>query len=441
MFIRWGFCLLVCSVICIQWVGADKREDLLSEQMQVRQADCLESIQEIARLSRLNLELSPEEEMQRILTILDEVYCRLPHYKESDDLSSNVGVFLQDALQRDASEYVIVDAVTTAIGGKSKDIVFLIKNQQDQLCFVIKAFRYPRLADSKFLPELSALDALSNLKLPQVGSIEPLAVAICRCEEMEYGLLLETAATGKRMDQYIYAAAENPVGSQERQKSLDLARCAFIRMGASLAHLHRTKSTFLQPFSKEAIAKMNQKRIDILNNPFIIECLQNKIDVSDWNAYLDKMINQVEQITNFASFQHGDAHLGNMFYDADQDLFYFIDVAKLHRSLSLQGEPLLDRTVDILRADENLRRKAIGLLSDEEIEVLLTAYYDAYQQVSGRLLDVRLLECYRAYIKMGRLISYSRYINHTDPALRAEEQAIFDKAIEYFHKQIRDKID
>lgn len=428
------FQLVFSFILTSCFATEDIRE--LSRAMAVAQNGSIHEIVLNAREYRTNPAVPLEKEEERQQKLLQEVYYHLVSYQEEDSLENAIKAFLTDILGMDALDFSVVDAGQTDLGGKSHDPVFMVKDLEGRLCYIVKAFCNPRQLSSKFLPEISALDFIKELALPSVGAIEPLAVASYREGSNEWGLLLESVAKGKRMDQYILELGQQELGSEQRQNHLQVAQSAFIRMGQSLAELHAIKSPQPGSLPLSDFQKYDDKLMQVMDDSFIVKELAEHLSISDFYNYVQEIKDQCLQVPIFYTYWHGDAHLGNLFYDQEQDVFYFIDVAKMHRSIAAQEQPLLDGTIDLLRVEENFRRKALDLLTEEEVNLLLTSFYQAYEDQAGQLPDERLLAFHKTYVKLGRLIRYSRYVEEKDPEQQASDRKVFESAVDYFKNQI-----
>lgn len=396
-----------------------------------------EVINSHAQEYRLNPSLPSDQEEERQKKILESVYTNLVNYNSGNCLEDAIKAFLADSQSVDPSLYIIIDAKKTDIKGKSHDPVFLIKDKNDTLCYVVKAFLNPRELSSKFLPEISALNLLEDLALPHVTPIKPLGFARYTDGKQEWGLLIETAASGKRLDQYIFQLAKPDLNSEELQSRLKIAEKAFYRTGQCLAELHKIKSPIPAIIPLSERNKFDDKLTRLLENPVIVNELSKNICMSDFIEYLNAIRNQILDVPVPCSYWHGDAHLGNMIYDETNDRFSFIDVAKMHRSVDLYGLPLLDGTIDLMRVEENLHRKALSIIPEKEINRLITSFYQGYEDEAGQLPDERIRLFYRIYKKLGRLVKYVHYLEEMDPVQRSIDNAIFDNTINYFSNVIK----
>lgn len=394
-----------------------------------------QTLLEYARAYRVDLDLSLAEDEKRRLDILDRFCENLPIYS-GDHFFQILYLFLEKTVPAPANSYNIVDSESTFLRGKSLDKVFFIYDGDQKLAYVVKAFKNPHTLSSKFLQEISALELLQSLDLPHVGTICPMAAAIGIHNGEPLGLLLQSAASGIRMDQYVYAVSQLPPESSARRDLLKSVEKAFKRMGESLAHLHNHRSIQCVPLPKDYFKKLDEKIKAVFEDSFIRHSIALYMPLETFTSYLHFVIQQAKEVSLHLSYQHGDSHLGNMFYDEAEDKLYLIDNALLHKSLDRHKNPLLDGTSDLLRADEHFRRKSFGFLSQEEVEHLIDIYYASYLKISKILPDNRLVAFYRAYLKLGRLFNYRNYQEELDPHKRMRDQAIFTQVLEYFAETI-----
>ncbi len=389
-----------------------------------------------ARAYRKDTTLPEDQEKLRQKAILEQAFGTLPKYDDEPSLENAVRRFVKDELFLNGNGHTIIDASLTDIGGKSHDPVFFIKDEAGSLCYVVKAFQHPRDLSGKFLPEISALDLIAELALPGVAPVTPIAFALYRKDGEEWALLLETAAKGQRIDQFVYQAGALQPASKERLDFLNVCHKAFRNLGEGFAKLHARKSTLPNYLPQQDIVKYDQKLFQILNSPFIQEELHKRIPIENFVRYIECIKREASHFPIYYSYWHGDAHLGNLFFNEQEEAIYLIDVARMHQSISIQGEPLLSGTMDLIRVDESLRRKAIGHLSEEELDKLLHTFYSAYEECSGERLEGPVFLFDRTSKKLGRLIKYARYIHQTDPIKRSSDLAVFEATLEYFTIQI-----
>ncbi len=400
------------------------------------QSDLTQEVLHYARAYRKDTTLAKKQEQKRQEKILEEVFARLPTYNSFDSLEHAVCGFLADALSFLPHDYRVVDAGRTSFAGRSNDRVFLIYDPDNRLCFALKAFRNPRDSDSKFIPEISALDFIEQLSLPGVAPVKPIAFGSFSASQREWGLLLETAAGGERLDQFVFQLGAKEIGSIARKTLFDRCEKALRRTAESLAWLHSRQSSRQYPIPSNDLSAYDKKLAKILNNPFILEEIEKWIPVQDFINYARRIKGEAMAATVRYCYWHGDANLANMFYDSAADAIYFIDVHRLHYSLDIREEPLLVGTIDLVHVEDHLLSTVAGNLEEWEYNALASSFYESYELCSGQKIPEPILSYYRTYFKLTRLIYFSNYKDKKDPFRQLSDKHCFELAIKYFADRI-----
>ncbi len=172
-----------------------------------------------------------------------------------------------------------------------------------------------------------------------------------------------------------------------------------------------------------------------MTNEFVAEELSKRMDLSDFVNYVIGIKDKALPVSLYYTFVHGDSHLANVFYDSETDSTTFIDLAGMHRSIDIQGEPILHATIDFVRFEDSLRFKSSNILTGEEEKSLLASFNAGYQDAGGEIPEERLFDFYNMYVKLRRLASKSRYVNEEDPRIRASDKLIFEDSVRYFEEQ------
>lgn len=385
-----------------------------------------------ARQYRFDSSLLDEQEQKREKELVEKAFDTLVHYDTCESLEEAVIKLVVDALSVHPHDFSIIDAKKAGLGGRSSDRVFMIKDHQGQFCYAVKAFKNPQQMPSKFLYEISALNFIEQLNLPHMGTIYPLAFARYRDQNQQWGLLLESLAQGKRIDHSIAQLAEQSLNTKQRQLDLDLICKAFHQMGKTFASFHRITSANLASIPSDIVEKYEKQLSQILDDSIIVNELSNHVSLSHFIQVMEEIKQAALHTPVVYTYFHGDAHLGNLFYNDEQDLVFFIDVAKMHQSIDLYNFPLSDGTVDLLWIEDSFLRHAIGRLTKEEINILLQKFYESYEMEQGQLPDENLLLFYRTYTRLDRLMRYSGSIKGDESAEQVIEKKLFDDAVNYF---------
>lgn len=304
-------------------------------------AQPIEQVISYAREYRVNPMLTPEEEQQRLKEILSNTYEILPRYEtNSGSLSSAVEEFVKDTLLTevgDTTRYTVIDARTTEFYGKSHDVVFLVQDSEGKVHYVVKAFQNPHQSSGRFLPEISAMDLIQCLNYPGTNPIEPLGMAACLEGSEVWGLLLESAAPGKRLDQYVTAIAQETENSETRKQLFDIAVTAFKRMGESLAGLHSVTSQEKLKIHPSLVAKYDDKFNKVLKDTFITSELTKYFPLSQLKQYVNSVKAAALEVPLYRTYAHGDTNLGNVFLDETSGMTSFIDLYAMHQSVDING--------------------------------------------------------------------------------------------------------
>jgi hypothetical protein len=381
----------------------------------------IEQTIDYAKKMRIDSTLSPEVEAERVLALAQEAASKLPVYPGEKGLDKAVEALLSDAVG--PYSFKLVDIRTTGFQGKSSDRLFLIYDQQGNLSYVAKLFTNFDKLKFRFFHELSANQLFKELKLPGVAPIEPIALAQCDDGVQKWGMFLMAAAPGKTLLEWL---SDKP---EKFEKAL-------ARLGESLALLHQTKAGKPSQLAETAQMRTDKFLADILASPFIISRIEKHFSPQALIDYVGYLKSEANRVPLYCSLEHGDPNLGNVFYDEKTDLISFIDSSKMHSSLDLQGQPLVDGAADLIRVEKNVIRRCLGRLSDQQAQDYMSVFYKAYEKTAGQLPDERLIAYYRGHTALDRLQEYCRYKDQTDPDLAAYEKLVFDDALNYLSQLI-----
>lgn len=354
--------------------------------------------------------------------ILQKVGESLSHY-------NTLSEFVADYTGKPGSDFQFIDVQSTEDGGKSKDFVFFATDQADNPLYVIKAFHAPNTLASKFLKEISSLSFILDRHLHHSTPVYPLAVGSAEIQGETVGLLLESLASGKRIDNTLFAVAKSEGGI--RQAMTLLAQKAFKRLGQAYAELSIVPNAEKGPLPETAYSHLKDKFGEVVNGP-AKEMLEGRIDLDKIQSFIDVIIPKMRKLHFPKAYRHGDPNLGNMIYDFEKDVLYFIDVAKLHDSFDSDLNPTSDSAYDFTRIEESLRRKALSKLNPEEVQLLLNAFYAGYQQVAGKLPPRILRDFWTFDSKIGRLRKYADYPEIANPIEKEARRLTFEDTVQYF---------
>jgi hypothetical protein len=381
---------------------------------------------------RIDTTLPWNKEKRRELNIIKQT-CEILDVYKAQTLQEGIEKFIKKMLFPNEN-FEIVNARTTEFYGKSTGEVFFIKDAQKSLRYIVKAFPDSRTLQSHFLPEVSAIDMVRTLELKKVVPIEQHGMAICFVGKDEWGLLLETAAQGVRLDQYLRDINGENKESAKREERLEIALKAFKRVGTCLACLHATHASEPSTVPMNLLIKCEDKLALILKNHFVVDKLSKHVDMDEFVKYVNEIKGKAQSVKLYCNYIHGDTHMGNIFYDASADCCSFIDLGGLHRSIDVRGEPISHATMDLTQFEDSLGFYS-GHLTEKEMLAVREAFYLGYQEVGGQFPDARLADFYTLYFKLRRLVTKCDYRKETNSKVRDFDKSIFKEAIRYFQQR------
>jgi hypothetical protein len=383
----------------------------------------IDRLTEQAKALRIQTTLPQQEEIARQTALLANAMSQLIDYGEQEKLETAVELLLKNEM--DLDNFTIINSKDTDFFGKSKDEVFFVKSQDGSLRYVVKAFRNPETRAGRLLPELSAMALLRELPEGTFLPVSPLAVGKCRSNETNYGLLVESVAPGKRIDQYTL------------EEKLEKVAHMFQVIGGHFAKLHRADQPLQGTFPEEERLQL-LKKYEALLNPKTLAQLEGKLDLNALKKEVDRVLNEVDSLTLVRSFQHESAHVRNLFFDEERDQVIFIDVAKMHLSIDFEGNPLSDNACDLVRLQESLSHQMVGTLTEKQIKNFVQALYDGYEAYGGHA-DRRLINFYTLTSKLSRLKSSGKFDEIQDPIEKEKHRLTFENNLKFLQELLQNR--
>lgn len=334
---------------------------------------------------------------------------------------------LEDAIQVLLHEcqrpgvFAIVDSKTTAQHGNSHDEVFFILGEDEKLALVVKAFREPASYKSRYLLEIASNALIEKKSCARLCTIEILGSALCSTQGTTFALLLETPASGMRLDQFVFQAAALDVQDPMRPVKMVGAEEAFFAAGAALARLYLIENLPYTYLSKNDAHKIYKKLAKLKS--------LERIDLQALQRYADRVVQQALEVPYKSGYQHGAAHVRNLFYQPELKRITFIDNGHLVKAFESDWQPTGDPAHDLVRLQESLFHKASHLLTPQEMRAVIDALYQGYAS-QGTLPDERLLKFYLLERKLSPM---------TDPD-HPEYKPLLDYCVEYFNKELAENV-
>ena len=301
---------------------------------------------DIAAFTKLAKQLRESDKAdERTLRVTKLFSDKLPDYGEVERLDAAVAALLKASLPC-TSDLRIVNSRKTAFRGKSAAEVFFILDRDSAMKHVVKAFRHPESNPGGLAAELSSMASIRERKLASVACATPIAAGKCRHKGTSYGLLLQSAASGARLDRYIVDIAAHHPGAPERQESLLKARHVFMRVGGCLAEFNGLDQSRRASLARDGSLRIKAEFARLLK-PAVKAKVKGQIDLGRLKKMVDLQLSNCLNQGNF--YHHGDAGLKNVFYDAESDKITLIDLARINKKISRSGKPLSHSLYDFFQ--------------------------------------------------------------------------------------------
>lgn len=340
---------------------------------------------DIARVTRQAKQLRKgkshytRDEKLHLVRLHRAIIRKIPHYGEGP-MEMCVAAFVRHGLKSDG--YSIINSNETILGGESKAKVFFVYNKQGEMKYVVKAFPKPNHFDTGLLAELSGMALIKERHLHTVSTVIPIDIGICLQNGSEYGLLLETAATGQRADQYIQAILDITNEDPKRKERLKEACRMCKAVGRGLSEFHGIDNQQRATLQRTGLLRAKLE-YDILLTPEVKNVLQEYMDLETFNRYVRNQMHVALKLESKKYYRHGDAGPKNVFYDPKAKRILFIDVARIHHFINRAGHPQARNIEDLFLMHRKMMELAQNGLSEEERLQLSASLCAGYTAISG----------------------------------------------------------
>jgi Phosphotransferase enzyme family len=357
----------------------------------------------------------------------------LPNFGNTEQMEKVIVAMVKDALKVNIDPSQIVDSHQTSFHGMSGAHVFFINDKSGDLKLVFKAFRPPGVREKGMLAELSSMDLIRDRHLHTITTVKPIAVGRCHFDGVSYGLLLQSAAKGRRCDQYVKAVNDFPQGDPRREERLQLAQQMCRALGKGLAEFNGLKKE-----QRAYLARMGVLRVKMEYHSLITEQvkqkLEDKLDLVALKDYVKRVLHIILKMNSGRFYCHGDAGLGNIFYDSSTGKITLIDVLRIHRKITRHGSPLSRSLYDLFHVRKSIYDKGEGKLNKEEFVLLFDALYEGF---FGENSDKKH-DLYHMLVKVAQTCDYE---NKADPKERKKFEAIFHTNLDSINSLLKKGVD
>lgn len=365
-----------------------------------------------------------KQEQQRQQILRNALVDSLHDYTDRQGIKTSVSHFLKDQFAIAIPEERITNLKDTPMRGKSSDLVFFIKDEQDKLIYVVKAFNEPGRSGSHFVPELSAMTYIRQSHLKHIETADPLALGRCHYDGILYGLMAESVAAGKRLVDYIYNVTDKSEGSEERRAALDILKKGMAKAGMAIGELQHSVPKIKGPFPLAKIEKM-KSRLKSYMKTRTAKAFSHELPPEKLSEYLTDLMEEASRLDHYYVINHGDAHSRNMTYDPETDVLTMIDLGHMHECIDASGLPHGPEGHDFMRLMEDVQFKSYGLLTASELDEAHEAFKEGFISVTGELPLEKNQEFWAAYRNFSRLDKGSDFMDMLDSPQKEEHRMMF----------------
>lgn len=368
----------------------------------------MDEVLDLSKQFRSNPKMLPRQDQFRKDLILKKFNKNVKQLGSNESTNALLTIFLQDYFKQESLPFVTVQRNPNKRNrfGQLKDPVFFLRDEEGTLQYVVKVFRKPSRANSRILSELSAMECYNNLDLPDVLPVHPLAVAIGESRNKELGFLLESAATGQTLSNWLFNYLWETDPTQQKH-NFEIIKKALYKTGQALGELHSSSPHKKKPLSKQIINEFTSVKRAIFDNQSMCRILKKQVDPQALLARLNKLFKQVNKKAYETSFTHYDTNMNNILYDETLDKVYFIDLASSNPYLTLNGLPNGNPMHDLAKVQMGMIYREI---EKDTLNELISSLYSGYKEKSDCALDCKLIKFYLALNEL----KYFNTLKHND---------------------------
>lgn len=374
---------------------------------------------------------------------------RLKEYSNAEkSLLQSMKTFVNDHLEPGTT--VTIEQVRGGgTKGVSGDPVFYVQEPSGNIIAIAKGF-LSKDARNELAQEMRAQQMLGNLGLQESTTPQGLGVGMCSVlvKEQVRGketlvekrcfLMLQTVAPGQGVDDYLAAVGT----SDERTQAMEAAKAAVKQTAKALAELHKAKaSTEATPITSKLITDHLAMKLNILENNAKTLSLPG-IDFKNLKratitsptplrVFSERISGEFLARPGQGSINHGDAHPGNFFYDADTNKVTMIDLPA--SSSTYDGtNGLMSSAWDSQNFISKIAHNRTKGMTTQEVRQLERTFKDAYHEaLGGTILTTPEAEKLAALDKLIDSLAYYTTLIKDHPSDADPERARIIDMIAY----------
>lgn len=329
------------------------------------------------------------------------------------DLEQFINTICVDRFDLDTSTHTqeLYEPTGDLSEGLSGDPLYLIKNKEGRLLFIVKAFTGNRDTLQSFSAIMTASNFLYSLNLKQFTFTQPIAFIHLKRDDAHACLVAMEAAEGQSLISMI------------KSRSVENSLKAAAKLGKALAELNCIQSPNAANFSPYYLEK------ELL---WFTDCVKaisqdpNRFPLNSTSlteSFFRKWKNVLDMPSPF-SYIHGDAHPGNVFFNAETGVLTLTDFDRLVYSIDPQKAPAGPSGFEFVFARQSLKFSATAHhFSPEEIEKLDEAFVKNYKEGMGnKFPSQEVLDYYTALFWMRKVYLFATAQKDLMPVMKEQAE-------------------
>lgn len=347
--------------------------------------------------------VSPTYTSQEIRKIVGEILNRLKEYRHVGPIETSIQAFVADVLTLPPHQcHIHLHTPHDDTQGNSDDLIFeAYSTHTGEKTAIIKAYNHPL----RFTQTLSAFAYLKERSLTLSHPAAVIGVGKRPYEEYLMPLIAFEVAKGRSLASYFI---EHEKCSGQNFDFIKIEK-GVSALGRALGELHNTPPSthrISQEHAHNAITEIGQYGLAF--DRFLAETsleISRETVMESTMAAMENFQKYSPQLS--AGISLGDVHLGNFFYESNDDLFTWIDFTTLHESLGSHGQPvgIAERDIGLILE----RLSELPLIVGMGIETALKLqrlFLEGYSQTSQKQTDESTIAFFRL---MGNLKSLAEF--------------------------------
>jgi hypothetical protein len=258
--------------------------------------------------------------------------------------------------------------------GLSGDRIYKILDSAHRPLLIVKVFMNSR---GKFLREFHSLENHNQLELTRLNLPHVLGIGSASHDNRVFYFLAMDYIPGKSLESKFSTLSNYKHNTSERREALGNLLDSYAKLGKGMREFHSSTqgerlplhpvfANLLELFGKNTLIQLKQHLDPILWNQF--------------NTFFHERFQKELQKNFLRGYLHGDLNAGNLIDNPMKEGFSVLDWPDGAFSIGKDGEPMGVSFYDVIQVRDELLRRTLEGITEDEIESLYQAFLREYMQ-------------------------------------------------------------